>query len=202
MGYKKELREFFEFRKNYKFKQLEIIKDDKGDLYCEGILLKDNNGYIGESDKWINIGYSLYGIFPKVLSNLFHYEFKFKGCKLNSIESFFQGIKFPNKKIQRKVFKYSGKDAVVIQKGTDYNWKETGIIYWQGKPIVRNSEEYDKLLVELYVSAIQNIFYRNAIRNCKLPIIHAMGEDDPNKTVFTRYEFESMLNCLRDFLNK
>jgi len=121
MVYKKELQELIEFRKNYKFKQLEIIKNEDENLYCDGVLLKDKNGYVGESEKWINVGYSLYGMYSKVLSNLFHYEFKFKGHKLNSIESFFQGIKFPNKNIQRKVFKYSGKDAVVIQKGSDYN---------------------------------------------------------------------------------
>jgi len=57
-------------------------------------------------------------------------------------------------------------------------------------------------VIELYISAIQNTFYRNAIKNCKLPIIHATGEEDPSKTVFTRYEFEFMLNCLHDFLNR
>ena len=47
-----------------------------------------------------------------------------------------------------------------------------------------------------------NIFYRNAIKNCDLPIIHALGDLDKKETVFTRYEFEFMLNCLHDFLNK
>ena len=66
----------------------------------------------------------------------------------------------------------------------------------------RTSKEYEKLVTELYISAIQNYFYRNAIKNCPLPIIHAIGEIDKNKTVFTRYEFEYMLNCLHDFLNR
>lgn len=87
-----------------------------------------------------------------------------------------------------------------MKETTDYNWKETGIVYWNGQPIKRDSSEYDELVVELYVSAIQNKFYRNAIKNCKLPIIHAIGEVDKNKTVFTRYEFEHMLNALHEYL--
>lgn len=197
----KELEEFKEFKKNYKFKQLDIIEKD-GKLYCEDELLKDENGYVGESDKWVNVGYSFRGMYTKLLSNLFPYEFTFKGQKLNSIECFFQGIKFKDKDLQSKLFKYSGKEAVVLQKASDYNWKETGIVYWQGKPIKRDSKEYDDLIDELYISAIQNEFYRNAIKNCNLSIIHAMGEIDKKDTVFTRYEFEYMLNCLHDFLNK
>ena len=200
--YKKELKEFIEFKKNYKFKQLEIVKKENDDLYCDGILLKEGNSYVGESEKWINVGYAFHGMYPKLLSNLFPYEFKFKGFKLNSIECFFQGIKFPNKDLQKKLFKYSGKEALVLQKASDYNWMETGKVYWQGKEIIRDSIEYDDLVTELYVSAIQNVFYRNAIKNCNFPIIHAIGEEDKSKTVFTRYEFEFMLNCLHDFLNK
>lgn len=37
---KKELKEFLEYKKNYKFTQKELIETEKG-LYCEGILLKD-----------------------------------------------------------------------------------------------------------------------------------------------------------------
>ena len=196
-----ELKEFIKFKKNYKFKQLDIIEKD-GNLYCEDTLLKDENGYVGETDKWVNVGFSLRGMYPKLLSNLFPYEFTFKRHKLNSIECFFQGIKFKDKDLQKKLFKYSGKEALVLQKASNYNWKETGIIYWQGKPIKRDSKDYDKLIDELYISAIQNDFYRNAIKNCNLPIIHAMGEIDKKDTVFTRYEFEFMLNCLHNFLNK
>ena len=196
-----ELKEFIKFKKNYKFKQLDIIEKD-GNLYCEDTLLKDENGYVGETDKWVNVGFSLRGMYPKLLSNLFPYEFTFKRHKLNSIECFFQGIKFKDKDLQKKLFKYSGKEALVLQKASNYNWKETGIIYWQGKPIKRDSKDYDKLIDELYISAIQNEFYRNAIKNCNLPIIHAMGEIDKKDTVFTRYEFEYMLNCLHEFLNK
>lgn len=198
---KKELQEFKQFKKTYQFQQLKIICQD--DTYlCENIVVKDANGITGETSKWINVGYSLRGMYPKLLSNLFPYKFKYKGYTLNSIESFFQGIKFKDKRLQKKVFTYSGKEALVLEKATPYNWQETGIIYWRAHPIKRESQEYDDMLDELYISAIQNEFYRNAIKNCPLPIIHSIGEESKKETVFTRYEFEYILNCLHAFLNK
>ena len=201
MKYKKELEEFKKFKRNYTFKELTIEQKNEK-IYCKGLLIKDENGYIGESDKWINVGYNLKGTFPKLLSNLFPYKFKFKGYTLYSLEAFFQGIKFPNKKLQKEVFKYSGKEALVLKETSDYNWQKDGYIYFMGQKIKRTSQEYDDLIDELYISAIQNPFYRNAIKKCPLPILHIMGEVDKNKTVFTRNEFEFMLNALHDYLNK
>ncbi len=34
------------------------------------------------------------------------------------------------------------------------------------------------------------------------PIIHSIGKISKNETVFTRYEFEYMLNCLVAFLKE
>lgn len=87
-----------------------------------------------------------------------------------------------------------------IKAGTDYNWKSTGIVYWQGKEIKRDSEEYDLLIDELYVSAIQNPIYRAVLRNCNKDIIHSIGEKEKSETTFTRYEFEIQLNALKDFV--
>lgn len=201
MSYKRDLKKFKEFLKDYKFNQLEIVENNLGQLLCNGVIIKDDKGYVGISDKWINVGYTLSGTFPKLLSNLFSYKFKFKNIKYNSIEGFFQGIKFKDKKMQKALAKYSGKEALVLKETTDYDWKKTGFIYFKGKEIKRDSKVYEDLVIELYISAIQNKFYRNAIKNCKLPIVHAIGEIDKTKTVFTRYEFEYMLNALREFLN-
>ncbi len=197
---KEELKAFKEFKKNFKFNQKEIIQDGE-DLYCDGELLqKGEEKPIGETEKWINVGYKLKGSFSKVLSNLFPYEFVFEGKHLSSIETFFQGIKIKDKEVQEYIFKYSGLDSNNIKVASDFNWKETGIIYWQGKAIKRNSEEYDDLVAELYISAIQNPLYRNVLKNVNKPIIHSIGEVDKKETVFTRYEFEFMLNCLVAFL--
>lgn len=47
---KKELKMFKEFKKIYDFKQLEIIEKDNIYL-CDGIVIKNENGIVGESDK-------------------------------------------------------------------------------------------------------------------------------------------------------
>lgn len=197
---KKELKEFLLYKKGYKFKQKELIEKDEC-VYCENILLRDKDGNkISETEKWIDVGYRNRGDFAQMLSNLFPYKFKFRGKKLDSIENFFQGIKFKDKKIQDYIFTYYGTQAVHIKAASNYNWKETGIIYWQGRPIKRDSKEYDLLIDELYISAIQNPIYRGILSKCDKPIIHSIGEKEKEETTFTRYEFEFQLNCLKDFI--
>ena len=198
--YKKELLEYKKFKKNFKYDFPEVVNDGEN-YYLDGILIKNADGMIGESDKWLNVGYNLKGKYPKLLSNLFPYKFKFKGYTLNSLECFFHGIKIKSKKMQKKIFKYSRKEALALGDISDYNWKESGYVYFMGKKIMRDSKEYDDIIDELYISAIQNDLYRNAIKNCKVPIVHIIGESSKKDTTFTRYEFEYMLNSLRCFLN-
>lgn len=197
---KKELKEFLTYKNNYKFIQKELIERDDC-IFCENELLKDKDGNkISETENWIDVGYRNRGDFPQMLSNLFPYNFKFRGKKLASIENFFQGIKFKDKKTQNYVFTYYGTQAVHIKAASSYDWKETGEIYWQGKAIKRESKEYELLIDELYISAIQNHLYRNILSNCDKQIIHSIGENDKKETTFTRYEFEFELNCLKDFI--
>lgn len=198
---KKELKAFREFKKTYKFEQKEIIQKDDI-LYCDGEILKQGDVTTNVSDKWVNAGYNLRGTHSKALSNLFPYEFSFRGKKLKCIECFFQGIKFKDKKIQNIIFGYEGVPANCVKLATDYDWKETGIIYWQGKPINRESPEYTDLVDELYISAIQNPIFRGVLKSCDRPVIHSIGVESKKETVFTRYEFEYQLNCLIDFLKR
>lgn len=199
---KDELREFKKFKKSYVFEQKEIVEIE-GKEFCDGMPLLDDDGKnIGDCEKWINVGYKYSGDYAKLLSNLFPYEFEFRRKKLKSIESFFQGIKFPDINMQNLVFEYSGLDSNHIKSCSDYNWKDTGIVYWQGEVIDRYSEAYDDLVDEVYISAIQNPLYRSVLKNCTRDIIHTMGGIEKNETVFTRYEFEKQLNCLKDFLKR
>lgn len=197
-----ELNNFREFKKSFTFNQKEINQEGEN-LYCDGELLqKGDEKPIGETEKWINVGFNLKGSFSKALSNLFPYEFEFDGKRLSSIESFFQGIKIKDKEVQNYVFNYNGIASNVIKVASDFDWKEAGVIYWQGKEIMRDSEEYDNLVDELYISAIQNPLYRNVLKNVSKPIIHSIGVTSKSETVYTRYEFEYMLNCLVAFLQK
>lgn len=199
---KKELKEYKNFKQDYSF-QMKEVTEKEGVKFCEGISLINENGEkVGETEKWINVGYKNKGPFAKALSNLFPYEFEFKGKKMGSIEGFFQGIKFRDVDMQNLVIKYSGLDSNNIKIASDYNWKETGILYWQGSPINRFSEEYDDMIDELYISAIQNPLYRNVLKKCDKYILHEIGEIEKEETVFTRYEFEKQLNILKDFLKE
>ena len=197
-----ELERFKTFKVTYEFEQKQVEEID-GMEYVDGEpLINEEGEKVGECEKWINVGYKYKGPYSKILSNLFPYEFEFRGKKLSSIESFFQGIKFKDIEMQNFVFNYSGLDSNNVTACSDYDWKETGMIYWQGKEIDRFSKEYDELIVELYISAIQNPLYRSALKKCNKNIIHTMGETEKSETVFTRYEFEKQLNCLKDFLKR
>ena len=199
---KEELKEFKKFKSSYVFEQKKIEEID-GKQYCEGEpLLDEESKEIGDCEKWINVGYKYKGPYAKVLSNLFPYEFNFRDKKLNSIESFFQGIKFKDIDMQNLVFNYSGLDSNHVKVCSGYDWKENGIVFWQGKEINRFSKEYDDLVDELYISAIPNPLYRNILKTPDRDIIHTMGEETKEETVFTRYEFELQLNCLKDFLKE
>lgn len=199
---KEELKEFQKFKSKYVFNQKEV-KEIDGKEYCDGEPLLDEEGKeIGDCEKWINVGYKYKGPYAKVLSNLFPYEFTFRGKTLKSIESFFQGIKFKDIDMQNLVFNYSGLDSNHVKVCSEYDWKETGMVYWQGKEIDRYSKEYDDLVDELYISAIQNPLYRNILKITTRDILHTMGGTSKEETVFTRYEFELQLNCLKDFLKE
>ena len=197
---KKELEEFKKFKENYKFEMLQLEEKDDC-LYYKDVLVRDSEGnHLNESEYFINVGYKLKGPFSKVLSNLFPYEFKFKGKEIKSIEGIFQGLKFIDKKGQDLVFKYSGLDSNNIKVASSYDWKETGYLCYQGMMIDRFSKDYEDFCDEMYISALQNPLYRSVLKNCNKYILHSMGETDKCKTVFSRYEFERMLNTLSAFV--
>lgn len=200
---KKQLKEFETFKANYNFKMRNLTEID-GEVFYEKILIKDKEGNITPiGENFVNVGYKLKNPLSKVLSNLFPYSFVFQGKTVASLESVFQGIKFQNKKAQNLVLSLSGTDAVHIKVAAEKDWKEYGILFWQGKPMDRHSPEYTQFINELYISAIQNPLYKQALINAgNFYIMHSMGELEEGKTVFTRYEFECMLNCLKDFLKK
>ena len=202
---KKDLKKFKEFKKNFKFELKEIKEAKDGSLYVDDICIRvsKDGEWIGETETFVNVGYKIHGALPKALSNLFQYEFYFKGFKLKSIESIFQGFKIKNKKTQRYLFNYYGLNSNNIKIAYDYNWRIEKKVYFQGKAIDRNSEEYVNFIDELYISAIQNPLYRNVLKNVgDKYILHAMGEISRDETVFSRSEFEYELNALKAFVQE
>ncbi len=198
---KTDIEKFKNFRNSYDFKYKEIVvKDDE--KYIGETLVSNSDGTVSETEEFINVGYKLKGPYSKVLSNIFPYTFTFRGKKVNSLEAIFQSIKFKDVKMQNLVLKYDRLDANNIKVATPYDWKETGILYWQGKEIDRFSSDYDDFTVEMYLSAIKNPLYKSVLKNIDKYILHSIGEEDSKKTVFTRYEFERMLNTLSAYVKR
>ena len=197
-----ELKTYRQFKKDFKFEMKEIMEKD-GMQYCEGYPIHTPNGaFIPECEKWLNVAYQIKNSLSKLLSNLYPYEFEFRGFHLQSIESFFQATKFKDPEIQRLVFNYKGTDAYHIQAASAYNWKEKGILYWQGTPLNRFGEDYAALVDEVYISAAQNPFYRQALKNVTKPIIHSIGQTSKNESIFAREEFERQINSLSQFIKQ
>ena len=205
MKIKKELKRFQEFKSSFKFEMKELKETDDGSIFLNDVCLKDGKTgeWFSEPENIINIAYMFHGVLPKALSNLFRYKFYFKGFIFESAEAVFQCLKVKDKKLQRKLFDYSGIPSNKLSAFSDYNWKEKGYVYFQGKEIKRDSKEYDDFIDEMYVSLLQNPLYRNALKNSGDKILlHSIGVNDKTKTLFTRFEFERQVNALRAYVNE
>ncbi len=135
------------------------------------------------------------------LSNFAEHEFYIDNVKCISMEGFLQSLKFRNVKKQKQVCLLSGKDAKNSTRHTiaQLRWRISHNLYWQGKPISRFSDEYQKLLDRAYCEISKN---NNFIKSLKETVgkelVHSIGKNDARKTVLTEYEFISRLNRIRD----
>lgn len=78
------------------------------------------------------------------------------------------------------------------------------MLYWQGKEIPRDSDEYQELLDRAYNALGQNESFRKALlATGNAALTHSMGKRKTNETVLTIQEFTSRLYRLRtEFTNK
>jgi len=198
---KKIVEEYTQFRENFEFNYIKL--EQKGeDIYFNNELVQDTEKKYAEGDSFINVGYNFKNSNSRTLSNLYPMRFKFRGKWVNSIEGVLQGIKYKDKKLQNLVLQYSGLDAYHTRAGNSLDfWGETGILYWQGKPIIRQSTEYQLFLDELYICALNNPLYKRCLlASGDKYILHHIGREDAKETVLTRYEYELRLNSLRQFI--
>ena len=201
--YKKELKKFRKFKESFNFKLKEVELKDDGSVFCDGFCIRESKDaeWVGETETFVNVGYIIHGERAKILSNLFPYKFYFKGHKMACAESVFQAFKFKDKKLQKLVFEYEALSANRVKGCSNYDWKETGKVYFLGKEYDRFSKEYELLIDEMYVSLLFNPLFVQALKNIgDKYILHAMGELDKNKTTFSRQEFELELNALKEYV--
>ena len=131
------------------------------------------------------------------LSNFSPHPFIIDGVQCNSMEGFLQGLKFESKEMQEYVCTLVGYAAK--KKGRNKNWQEKQILYWRGKPIKRDSDEYQDLLNRAYNAMYENTKFKAALEASKgATLTHSMGKNKKSETVLTTQEFCSRLTYLRD----
>lgn len=134
------------------------------------------------------------------LSNFAPHPFVLDGIECNSMEGFLQSLKFSNPDMQREVCKLVGRAAKF--KGKKKNWYVKQVLYWQGKEIPRDSDEYQMLLDRAYMAmATQNRGFQCALLATQnAALTHSIGKTKINETVLTRSEFCSRLTKIRTML--
>jgi hypothetical protein len=198
---KSYIKKYTDYRKNFNFKYQELeIKDEK--IFFNQELVEDEEKKDSNGNTFINIGYNFKNSLSKTLSNLYPIRFKFRGKWVSSIEGVLQGIKHKDKKLQNLILKYSGLDAYHTRCSNTLDfWGKEGILYWQGKPIKRDSEEYQIFLDELYLSACKNPLYKKCLISTEnYYLLHHIGNEKVEETVLTRFEYEERINTIREFI--
>ena len=133
------------------------------------------------------------------LSNLSPHPFEIDGVPCNSMEGFLQALKFSNPEMQKEVCKLVGLKAKF--KGKKKSWYKTQTLYWLGKEINRQSEEYQNLLDKAYECLFKNSGFKAALKaSGNSTLTHSIGKTDSSKTVLTVREFCSRLTKLRNRL--
>jgi hypothetical protein len=133
------------------------------------------------------------------LSNLSPHPFEIDGVLCNSMEGFLQSLKFSNFEMQKEVCKLVGLKAKF--KGKNKKWWKTQTLYWMGKEINRQSEEYQNLLDKAYECLFKNDGFKAALKaSGNSNLTHSIGKTDSSKTVLTVREFCGRLTKLRNKL--
>ena len=137
----------------------------------------------------------------KTLSNFQNYGFILDGVPCASMEGLLQSLKTKNIALQREICARSGVEAKrsFEKKWQNLRWKLTGILYWQGKPIRRRSDEYQLFLDRAYDALYTNPNFVAALINAKgKQLTHSVGKHSTHKTVLTEYEFLCRIEKYRE----
>ena len=130
------------------------------------------------------------------LSNFAPHPFVIDDVNCASMEGFLQSLKFSNPDMQKEVCKLVGKAAKF--KGKKKKWYRTQTLYWWGKEIARDSDEYQELLDRAFNALSKNDgFCRALLATGNATLTHSIGKNKINETVLTRQEFCSRLTKIR-----
>lgn len=137
------------------------------------------------------------GLYPSnVLSNLCSNRFVFDGMICGSMEGFLQSLKQKDLDKQRQICSMKGGNA---RKKSVTSWQTDQTIWWKGRAINRQSQEYTLLVRDAYQAMFdQNERFRTALMQTRgLKLVHTRGEENSFKTILTSTEFCGILEDLR-----
>ena len=131
------------------------------------------------------------------LSNFAPHPFTIDGIACASMEGFLQSLKFESAEMQEYVCTLVGKAAKF--KGKKKKWYLTQTLYWRGRPIKRDSREYQDLIDRAYAALNENDGFRRALEATgNATLTHSIGKNKISETVLTTREFCSRLTRLRE----
>lgn len=136
------------------------------------------------------------------LSNFSRHSFTFRCVEVSSMEGLLQSLKFKDPNMQKYICTLSGIGAK--RAGANKNWQKSQILWWNGEPIERSSDAYQKLLDEAYESMfVQNGKARKALLATNSATLkHSIGRTKKSETVLTVQEFCSRLTRIRESFQK
>lgn len=130
------------------------------------------------------------------LSNFAPHPFEIDGVKCASMEGFLQSLKFSGVDMQVHICSLVGIGAK--RAGSKKNWKTDQTLYWKGRPIKRDSIEYQDLLDRAYDELSKNEGFKKALLASSNSILtHNIGKTKINDTVLTVREFCGRLMKIR-----
>lgn len=132
-----------------------------------------------------------------VLSNLHSNGFRFEGRVCGSMEGFLQSLKHKDLDKQRQICSMKGRNA---KHQSAREWQTDQIVWWKGRGIDRQSEDFYKLVRSAYQAMFeQNKSFRSALMATRgMTLYHTRGEHNPCKTILTEKEFCEILTSIRE----
>ena len=136
------------------------------------------------------------------LSNFAPHAFTFESVACASMEGLLQSFKIEDPGEQARVCGLAGGEAQAA--GRQYDWQQTGTLWWRGVPIDRLADAYQDLLDRAYEALfVQSSKFRNALAATGgVPLAHTLGSEDATETILTANEFCARLERLRGRLEK
>lgn len=148
----------------------------------------------------IDITFRADGGLEKKLSNLYPYKFEIDGVVVESFEGWIQSLRSNEQWFKEQSYNLTG--FLAWKKGQGVDWWTKQEVYWLGKTIDRQSDEYIELMTHAYDCMYEQCeeFRKCLIESLPYKLDHSVGRTNKFETLLTKKEYLYQLNRLRDKL--